>query len=492
MCGSIPLFFPQLGEGSSWQSCARRANLEGREGQMQFWQHAAVVPMSALNEAQLRRLAAGENNNNNDHDHKKKSSEEIQAEKAAAFCLLRLPHSAYALLSTLTSQDDFALRVFVRGGAGDFVGVHSELLEHILQEAKVGTVWLEEASGTRTWRVPLACCNVMCAKSGVPLSDAACFDVLFGSGRAFSTMKERAQCKECGKPIIWGLGKEQTRWDVKNAHPLARVAMACGIAEGSLEDVSANDMIAFALYDCALALEGQARRQEEREEKEGITGDGVMARGYRLTQRNMLMWAVFTASYGYALGLCYYAMGALAMNKAGARGRSAQALRGDPTRRCWMERAERCFMSERIDGKNELALEMLDRMKQQCFQMLHESGPMTHELALFEPWASPVVLETSASQHNWKSSFTRPLHCSVCGTLMLNPAVSSCQSCHRVRHARCDDKLPCARVVLMSPEDKHRSFCWGRNRSIILLWKRCCPRLPKDVVKLIQNRVWPK
>jgi hypothetical protein len=113
---------------------------------------------------------------------------------------------------------------------------------------------------------------------------------------------------------------------------------------------------------------------------------------------------------------------------------------------------------------------------------------------LFEPWSDAFKVEITVASHQFKSTFFPKLtFCDARGEFVSSPLPNNGSSCvcGLIKHPSCKETLlPCSSLITATPEDRRRVFQWlYRNKSVLLVWKRCVPQMPKDLVKKLHALV---
>ena len=86
------------------------------------------------------------------------------------------------------------------------------------------------------------------------------------------------------------------------------------------------------------------------------------------------------------------------------------------------------------------------------------------------PWPQEMLLETGAPHD---------MHRGVFG--------EKCSACHIKSKYAC--LVPCRRPFLLTPEEHRIFFSWSQSstKGLLLVWIRCCPQMPRDIVKIIRS-----
>jgi hypothetical protein len=207
--------------------------------------------------------------------------------------------------------------------------------------------------------------------------------------------------------------------------------------------------------------------------------------------RNVCVSKAFTDcdSEVYLLGCCLYSLGALALGE-----QTRSSVLSSDLRKGLIKRAETTFDSIITDKNNSHYVSLSKLMRKQCWRLLDETADLDDDQDLFEPWDSEFTIETSVKSHCFESTFfAKPTWCDTCASFVKSPLTnngSTCKNCGLEKHPECNETLrPCMKKVRATPEEKRKWYNWTLARPTILVVKRLAPLMPKDVIKMIYQKV---
>lgn len=362
-----------------------------------------------------------------------KQEQPQQDSSAAALSLLGFPVAALRRSSAAPSL----LRALLASRAGD-----CEQALHVLLPARFR---VEQG----IWRVDLSCRSPECAAAGKQRSNV---DIPFD-----------INCPSCGQPVI-----DLELRLLGDVSILKQVAAKAHRAS-ALPDQSRQLVAGLILYDAALSIASLV----EKNPLWAQAFSSLLALADTLGAWDADIRGFSTSDLR---GLCHYAAAALLGE------RTIAAVRSNPQRLKLMSKSRKFLKNE----------EMIEQAKQFTSEQ-QQQQQCPDEESLFEPWPETFKIELTVEAHSFKPKFfSKITFCDSCSEFVQSPLPnngSACERCSFQKHPNCIETVfPCSVVINATPEDKRRIYHWVyRVKPLLLVWKRSCPQMPKDLVKMLHR-----